>query len=280
VGPRWPSQVHPFRCGILAIAIHFVACAGPRYQYTTPPVVSETEIQACDTFARQTVENTGKAREARDRGAPKNILFIGDIVLLPVIVPALVSALALKGPKLSDEIYPENVTREQEYKTLMEVCLGPTVVASRVGPMHPAVALAYVSLADQYLRAGKFNDAVESYRRAVAIQEKVLGPDHPDLAGTLSSYATALSRAGREPEATVVSDREAAIRTKAATRPGTVPIKRIPGPPYIVTRAPRPRPDGLRSRPQCRAIVRVACGLPSSARAPDDLGVHARPWPA
>ena len=86
-----------------------------------------------------------------------------------------------------------------------------------------AWAVALVTLAIQYSRAGRVDQAGDLYHRAPTIQEEALGPEHPDVAVILESYALWLWKTGREPEAMAMGARAKAIRDKAAERPSSEP---------------------------------------------------------
>jgi tetratricopeptide (TPR) repeat protein len=215
----------PTLCLFLSVTVGVVACA-PRFRYTAPPTVSEAERKACDEFARQTIEKAVAAHKAATSASTHwDANEVGWVVLfivaLPVLVPAYVASLPFgSGKALTD---PAHASFERQYERLMEACVGPTVVASRVGPRHPDVAVALVTLAIAYSQAGRINEAGDLYHRALTIQEEALGPEHPDVAVTLESYALWLSKAGRESEAMATGARAKAIRDKAAQRSGSEP---------------------------------------------------------
>ena len=60
------------------------------------------------------------------------------------------------------------------------------------------------------------DEAEPLYRRAIAIEEKVLGPRHPDLARSLDNYAALLREEGRDAEARPLEARARDIRTRHA----------------------------------------------------------------
>jgi hypothetical protein len=79
--------------GTLSFTVFTVGCAGPRYRYATPPVVSESERKACDEFARQTVEKAVAAQKAATRASrhwdANDVGWaVPFVVALPVLVPA------------------------------------------------------------------------------------------------------------------------------------------------------------------------------------------------
>jgi Flp pilus assembly protein TadD len=47
------------------------------------------------------------------------------------------------------------------------------------GPDHPDTIAARVNLAFAYQQAGRLNEAVQQYERALTDGERYLGPDHP-----------------------------------------------------------------------------------------------------
>ena len=65
---------------------------------------------------------------------------------------------------------------------------------------------------------GHYAMALEYWRRATAIKEKVLGPDDPDFAISLGNLALALNALGKSEEALAVSDRSLHIRERSQGR--------------------------------------------------------------
>ncbi len=45
------------------------------------------------------------------------------------------------------------------------------------------------NLAELYYGQGEYAEAESLYRRALAIQERVLGPEHPDVAASVNNLA-------------------------------------------------------------------------------------------
>ena len=74
-----------------------------------------------------------------------------------------------------------------------------------LGAEHPEVAVALRQLGTIYISLGRFADGELSFRRALAIQERIgeatLGLEHPDLATTLHNLAYACRRQARYDEA-------------------------------------------------------------------------------
>jgi tetratricopeptide (TPR) repeat protein len=62
---------------------------------------------------------------------------------------------------------------------------------------------------------GDYTEAEPLYRRALAIDEKVLGPDHPEVANTLNNLAVLLEARGDYTEAEPLYRRALAIDEKA-----------------------------------------------------------------
>jgi tetratricopeptide (TPR) repeat protein len=76
------------------------------------------------------------------------------------------------------------------------------------GPDHHQVALAYRALGDaQYVKA-RYAQALDSFQRAAAIDERALGPEHPELTGTWVGMANVYSDTGE-------SDRAQALYARA-----------------------------------------------------------------
>jgi len=68
---------------------------------------------------------------------------------------------------------------------------------------------------DALYEQGRYPEAEDPYRRALAINEKALGPDHPDVATDLNNLAWLLQATGRYAEAEPLYARALAIWEKA-----------------------------------------------------------------
>ena len=64
-----------------------------------------------------------------------------------------------------------------------------------------------INLGTLYARQGRYTDAEPLYRRALAIQELILGPDDPKVGRTLNSYAGLLMELHRNDEAKNANNR-------------------------------------------------------------------------
>jgi tetratricopeptide (TPR) repeat protein len=56
---------------------------------------------------------------------------------------------------------------------------------AEVGSLAPS----FMNLATVYEAQGQYTDAALLYRRALVLQEQILGPDHPQLIDVLEAYA-------------------------------------------------------------------------------------------
>ena len=74
-----------------------------------------------------------------------------------------------------------------------------------------AVAANLAGLADLYNQWGKYDAALEHYRRALALYEQILGPAHPVIARNLINLTVPLIAAGRFDEARAAAERALAI---------------------------------------------------------------------
>ncbi|SRR6266481_2395325 len=79
---------------------------------------------------------------------------------------------------------------------------------------HPAVATSYDDLGGTYYLQGKYVEALAFYRLALTIREKTLGSDHPDVATSLNNLASLDYIQGKYAEAEVMFERALAIRQK------------------------------------------------------------------
>jgi tetratricopeptide (TPR) repeat protein len=92
---------------------------------------------------------------------------------------------------------------------------GQNLVADRervLGEMHPSTLAARSNLAGAYLAAGRLDDAIPLYERAVVGSERVLGEIHPSTLAARSNLASAYESAGRLAEAIPLYERTLADR--------------------------------------------------------------------
>ena len=81
-------------------------------------------------------------------------------------------------------------------------------------PQDPVLAMSLNNLAEAYRAQGKYAQAEPLYRRALSIDEKVLGLGHPDTATDLNNLATLYFNQDRYAEAEPLYQRSLAIREK------------------------------------------------------------------
>jgi CHAT domain-containing protein/tetratricopeptide (TPR) repeat protein len=86
----------------------------------------------------------------------------------------------------------------------------------RFGEVHPNYGNALYNLGLVYAAQGKYAQAEEAYKRALAIRENALGKDHPDVADTLDNLAIVYEALGKYADAEGLSKRALAIREKTA----------------------------------------------------------------
>jgi len=85
---------------------------------------------------------------------------------------------------------------------------------ARMGPYHPATAIASVNLALVYQDLGKYEDAEQVFKRAVEITERGFGPDALEVANCLDLYAELLTKMKRTDDAREKKVRASAIRAR------------------------------------------------------------------
>ncbi len=71
-----------------------------------------------------------------------------------------------------------------------------SIVETSLGPDHPNVALALISIGNVHVADGAFREALEAYRRALAIQEKAYGDRHPWMAFTFFNLGETYANLG------------------------------------------------------------------------------------
>ena len=86
---------------------------------------------------------------------------------------------------------------------------------------HPDVAQTLNNIALVYSTQGKYSEAEELYKRALAIREHSLGESHPDVAQTLNNLARVYRDQGRYGDAERLFKRALTIREQAPAR--TIP---------------------------------------------------------
>jgi tetratricopeptide (TPR) repeat protein len=86
---------------------------------------------------------------------------------------------------------------------------------TQLGPLHPRVAAARLSLGAAYGERDALDEARGEFERVVAILRETYGDDHPSVAAALNNLGATELRAGRLPEA--AAHIEAALRAYEAT---------------------------------------------------------------
>jgi hypothetical protein len=175
----------------------------------------ETDRKVCEKSAREIVD----ARQNSVSGAlfnPSKQLSAAGRHYDAAQVSAFMLLLSpILGPIEAIRIGSEN---EKIYAGMMEACLMPAVLEQQLGSEHPEFAKSLYHLGDVSSHHGRFAESEQNFKRALMIQEKVLGPDHLDVATTLDSYAHLLRKVNRELEANEMEARSMEIRTKAGER--------------------------------------------------------------
>jgi len=82
------------------------------------------------------------------------------------------------------------------------------------GREHPAIVVSVMDVARVYHSLKKYPEAEATWKRALAILEKVVEPDHYRLLKPLQGYWGTLLEMGREAEAKAVQERIQAIEKK------------------------------------------------------------------
>src|SRR5271166_6450643 len=102
--------------------------------------------------------------------------------------------------------YPAALIEAQRYEA---------AIKARFGVNHANYGTALNNLANVYEEQGKYADAEETHKRALAIREKALGQNHSDVAQSLYNLARVSQGEGKYGEAERLYKRALAIREKA-----------------------------------------------------------------
>lgn len=86
--------------------------------------------------------------------------------------------------------------------------------AEKSGPENSRLALSLNNLASVYFLQQKYTQAEPLFKRALAINEKILGPNAPNVASCLENYAELLDKTNRQDEAAKLQARARSIRAK------------------------------------------------------------------
>jgi len=73
-----------------------------------------------------------------------------------------------------------------------------------------------VDIASIQSQVGETDNAIETFKRAIAAAEKGLGPNHPMIGEALAREATLLRKLHRKPEAATLAARARAIARETA----------------------------------------------------------------
>jgi tetratricopeptide (TPR) repeat protein len=88
--------------------------------------------------------------------------------------------------------YRESVQADAEYLRYLETV---------VGTQHPSLVVGWSNMATNYVKLGRFEDAVKAYETSLSIAGKVLNETNPTYGPLLENYAFALRKVGRKAEA-------------------------------------------------------------------------------
>ena len=158
---------------------------------------AQNEVADAADFLGQALFGKGQYRAAADTFKKALALKEGDGIILNSI------AVSLRNAGDIDEAarYGERAVQSK-------------LVDPRMGPYHPATAIASVNLALVYQDLEKYEDAEQVFKRAVEITERGFGPDALELANCLDLYAELLTKMKRTNEAREKAVRAGAIRAR------------------------------------------------------------------
>src|SRR5262249_28036938 len=93
---------------------------------------------------------------------------------------------------------------------------------------HPDTAISYNNLAANLNAQGKYKEAEDGYRKALAINRKVLGEEHPDTARSYHNLAANLNDQGKYEEAEIFFIRAADSFTRPRMPLAATGLERAP----------------------------------------------------
>jgi CHAT domain-containing protein/Tfp pilus assembly protein PilF len=109
----------------------------------------------------------------------------------------------------------EELSRQGKYADAIPLAQRALAIREKtLGPDHPNVATAMMSLASLYDDQGRYADAEPLYKRALAIYEKARGPNDPYVSAALNNLALLYYNQGRYSDAEPLNKRSLAIREK------------------------------------------------------------------
>ncbi len=132
-----------------------------------------------------------------------------------LVIIAVAPAAAQRGD--TDAIlkrYNEFFDADNYPAALVEAEKWEAAVKARFGTNHVNYGAALNNVANVHHMQGKYADAEELYRRALAIREKALGVGHLDVAQTLYNLALTYWKNGKHADAVGLYKRALAIREK------------------------------------------------------------------
>ena len=106
---------------------------------------------------------------------------------------------------------------DMDYKIKRERIIVPETICRLLadnGSENPNTSALFNSLAEVYSELGKYDKALEYYRKALAIDEKVLGPEHPTIIMSYNNIAGVYTKLGNYEEAQRHIDKALAINEK------------------------------------------------------------------
>ena len=158
---------------------------------------AQNEVADAADFLGQALFGKGQYRAAADTFKKALALKEGDGIILNSIAVSLRNA----GDVNEAARYGERAVQSKSDDP-------------RMGPYHPATAIASVNLALVYQDLGKYEDSEQVFKRAVEITERGFGPDALEVANCLDLYAELLTMMKRTDDARDKKTRASAIRAR------------------------------------------------------------------
>jgi tetratricopeptide (TPR) repeat protein len=121
------------------------------------------------------------------------------------------------GPGLRSELLVQLSAiraHEARFQEAIDLAARALSLAEQAGRDNPRIPSILNDLAEYQNQAGRYEEALRSVRRSLAIREKTLPPDHPDFGNAYNTLGNIESSRNRQPEAAAAFERAIEIERK------------------------------------------------------------------